>query len=64
MEFLFTFFVQMAPLSNAEKCRRYREKYRDENVAVVSEASDHSRIVAFTCISKVFNHIRENMICH
>ena len=26
----FTFFVEMAPISNAEKCRRYREKYRDK----------------------------------
>ena len=34
-------------------------KLVNENVAVVSEASDHSRIAAFTCINKVFNHIRD-----
>ena len=34
-------------------------KLVNKNVAVVSEASDHSRIAAFTCINKVFNHIRD-----
>ena len=34
-------------------------KLVNENVAVVSEASDHSRIAVFTCINKVFNNIRD-----
>ena len=39
--------------------RREDGKLVNENVTIVSEASDHSRIAAFTCINKVFNHIRD-----
>ena len=31
----------------------------DENNLIISEASDHLRIAAFTCISKVLNFVRE-----
>ena len=31
----------------------------NENISTISEASDHSRIVAVTCISKVFDFVRE-----
>ena len=34
-------------------------KLANENVTVVSEASDHSRIAAFTCVNKVLNFMRE-----
>ena len=34
-------------------------KLANENVTVVSEASDHSRIAAFTCINKVLAFMRE-----
>ena len=31
----------------------------NENISIISEASDHSRIAAFTCISKVFDFVQE-----
>ena len=31
----------------------------NENITIISEASDHSRIAAFTCINKVFHFVRE-----
>ena len=31
----------------------------NENITIISEASDHSRIAAFTCINKVFDFVRE-----
>ena len=31
----------------------------NENVSIISEASDHLRIAAFTCISQVFDFVRE-----
>ena len=31
----------------------------NENISIISEASDHSRIVAFTYISKVFDFVWE-----
>ena len=34
-------------------------KIINENVTVISEASDHSRIAAFSCVNKVFDFIRE-----
>ena len=34
-------------------------KVVNENITIISEASNHSRIAAFTCVNKVFNHIRE-----
>ena len=49
----FSIFTACCYLRDAE------EKLVNENVVVVSEASDHSRIAAFTCINKVFNFVRE-----
>ena len=34
-------------------------KLVNENVTVISEASDHSRFAAFSCVNKVFNFDRE-----
>ena len=31
----------------------------NDNYLIISEASDHLRIAAFTCISQVFNFVRE-----
>ena len=31
-----------------------------ENVTVISEASDHLRIAAFSCVNKVFSFVRES----
>ena len=31
----------------------------NENITIISEASDHSRIATFTCINKVFDFVRE-----
>ena len=49
----FSIFTACRYLRDAE------EKLVNENVVVVSEASYHSRIAAFTCINKVFNFVRE-----
>lgn len=38
---------------------RVNGKFINENFTIVSEASDHSRIVAFSCINKVFGFIGE-----
>ena len=41
---------------------RYLRKDGDlinENITIISEASDHSCIVAFTCINKVFDFVQE-----
>ena len=39
------------------------EKAINENVTIVSEASDHSCIAAFSRINEVFDFIRENRAC-
>ena len=31
----------------------------NENITIISEVSDHSRIAAFTCINKVFDFVLE-----
>ena len=49
----FSIFTACCFLLDAE------EKLVNENVVVVFEASDHSRIAAFTCINKVFNFVHE-----
>ena len=36
----------------------------NENNLIISEASDHLRIAAFTCISKVLDFARKNIIYH
>ena len=35
----------MAPISNAEKCRRYREKYRDKYRKADALRKKHQRVV-------------------
>ena len=36
-------------------------KLINENVMVISEASDHSKIAAFSCVSNVFQFVRHNL---
>ena len=40
-------------------CLRKDGDLINENITIISEASDHSRIPAFTCINKVFDFVRE-----